>query len=184
MYDPISDLEEWFVENSQPGIAPFSRYDQRGLTQAEVELLQDYQFGGFMVESADVRSGSVPSDHLMALIALVERFSDATNYMVYRGLGGMDVGEDESSYEESAPNSWSLFPSKALRVAVAHSDEPFVILRQRLKITTPSLYLDDWEDEILCPPQTLRIGPSFEGEVNMLSETFKIRVTDCEHEVV
>lgn len=178
-FGAIDDLEGWFVEKSQPGFGPFIDYDARGFAPDVVRLIQEFQFSGLSQAIRVQRESGECSTQVADLTRFVKVKFDGQNYVAYRGLGAEEIPSSAASRNESSLNSWSLYPSKALRIALAHAGQPYSILRLRMTQKLPCLYLDSFEDEFLCPPMKLSLGRRYKGEINFLGEKLELCVIDC-----
>ncbi|MFN7598037.1 MAG: hypothetical protein ACK5PT_15070, partial [Cereibacter sp.] len=137
-----------------------------------------YQFGKFANDVRAHRNGGPVTPELLALTGLVQSRRDAVDQTVYRGLCMPDPPLPGDAFEESSLNSWSLYPSIALRLALAQGVSGFTVLRQRLASDDPALYIDEWEHEVLRSPFLARIGRVQGGMLTFLGKTISVFLID------
>lgn len=178
MWGDVDDLEKWIVENSK-GFAPFPSYETRGLDAKFLKLIETFRFGGFARIIERHRAKGVVHPDLKDLIELVSSVNDVENYHVFRGMSSIKVPKIGSTHTEQSLNSWSIYPSIALRIAFAVGEEPFVILRRRMEPHARGLYLDEFEEEVLCPPGRFKIGQHISDTVNFLGDEITVTMVDC-----
>ncbi|NUB44141.1 hypothetical protein GEU84_007090 [Fertoebacter nigrum] len=179
--DEFANLEEWFAAKSK-GFAPFAAWQNWVEAPEHRNLLEAYQFGVLAGDIRAHRNGDQMSVALAGLAHLVQTRCDAGGYEVYRGLclnGPLAAG---SVHEERSMNGWSLYPSIALRLAMAQGSANMIVLRQRLPPGSPSLYLDDWEHEVLRPPFVATVERAVVGLVRFLGVSLLVSVVDLHSE--
>ncbi|MCB2117010.1 MAG: hypothetical protein KDE00_12105 [Rhodobacteraceae bacterium] len=175
----IGNLEKWFISKSAaqdavsgPASGP---WDER--TSALVEA---FQMGALARDVQDHRATNKCSSALADLIAAVRSTRDLPNFVVYRGLLLKSPPEVSTAFRERSLSSWTIFPSIALRLALAQGQGLVTILRYRLSQTDAAFYIDDWEYEVLRPPYVSQVFRIAKGNVNFMGHSCDVVVADLE----
>ncbi len=189
-FPPIEDFEKWLDETST-GFPPLTTFRQRNteLSDQERGLLEAYQFGVYGGIFRDYRNFGLWNDSISKIDAIIHRFRDASGFVVYRGLV-LERGLFFASANlltkmphDPAPSSWSFHSRTALNIAFAqlhNSADIVVLLRSRVNTTSHSLYLDDFEHEVLRPGGLeLRIDATRYFDRDVLGYAVPVMVADA-----
>ena len=178
-FEPIDHLESWIVEQSQ-GWPVIERIENRIPSTAQRHYIERYQLDGFATDISRHRVGKEPTAELLGLIEVIGRSKDADGLMVYRGLSLNSPLAVNALHAELSISSWSLYPSIALRAAFARGNSGFCILRDRVSIGEPSLYIDEYEFEVLRLPQRWCVSNRTGGNVDFMKHLVYVDVVDLE----
>ena len=180
-----SDIEAWLVEKSQ-GTALLDGFQSvaADLSEAEAALCEAYQAGLLGRDARLRREGQTAvSEMYRDFAALVGRSSVGYPLVCYRALSFVDIptGADELIVER-ALSSWSLYPSVALRTGlVTGAASPVALIACRLLPNEPSLYLDEFEHEVVRTEQLrMRELDSVTGQVYFMGEHIDIVLLSAE----
>lgn len=180
-----SDIEAWLVEKSQ-GTALLDGFQSvaADLSEAEAALCEAYQAGLLGRDARLRREGQTAvSEMYRDFAALVGRSSVGYPLVCYRALSFVDIptGADELIVER-ALSSWSLYPSVALRTGlVTGAASPVALIACRLLPNEPSLYLDEFEHEVVRTEQLrMRELDSVTGQVYFMGEDIDIVLLSAE----
>jgi hypothetical protein len=147
------DFQAWLDQRSA-GSHALLPYDdpRRGLDADDLRRVSYYQNNSLVPDLANVRQGLPETQRLGLFRLLIEEQSDATNYVVYRGLR-LDAAQSAGqTWSEQTISSWSLFPRTALGIAIPFGRKPhLVLLRDRILDGEASLYVDAYEEEVIRP---------------------------------
>lgn len=153
-------------------------FRERGFAAEDIERIEAFQLGAMAIDVREHRDGGPPGADLAALIALVASSRIEMSCFVFRGLAMM-AARMATPHEERSLNSWSLYPSIAMRTALAQGSASIVILRDRMDPGDAALYLDDFEHEVVRPPLRLTLGPRVADRMVLLGESIEVSMIDC-----